>query len=185
MIQHGACLAVCHIRVVIRLGKVGQKQGFEAVMEEITQECPGIGIGKMAVAGLDSLLEMPGVRAILEHLFVMVEFQHQRAAAFQFIPDQSGGHAEIGGTACHAIAPLDGEPHRVNGFVGQGDRINEQIALDKRAPRFKLDNFNRSKQRGDPTCRERTGHHRNFQAPRQRPHPPDMIGVFVGYQDGG
>jgi hypothetical protein len=114
------------------------------------------------MAGLDSLFKVPGVRAIQEHLFVMIEFQNQGATLFHFFLNQSGDYAKIGGDPGRPFAPLDDEPHWVHCVVGHGEWINEQIAENERVPGLELDDIDLIEQRGYLPRSRITRHHRNF-----------------------
>ncbi len=89
-------------------------------------------VGKMAVASEDALLEAPGAtRAILEHLDVVIGFEHEDVGAAEAVEDEFGHMAKIGGKTDVAGDGADQVADGVLGIVRDGKRFDGDIGQFK------------------------------------------------------
>lgn len=70
------CRLQSDIRVVVDFGKMGEKNTLQSRMEDFLKKLCRFRVGKMTVTRLDALLEVPGVRTIQKHLFIMIGFDN-------------------------------------------------------------------------------------------------------------
>jgi len=152
----------------------------------LNRESRGV-IGKMSMPAEDSLFDAPGAsQVILEHLHVMVRFQHQDVGGPNSLNDKLGGVAQVGEKANIPAGRSEQETDRVVGIVGNTESINLDIAglecgaggkemevqLDAE---LKLNGFF-----GQPITKDR---HANFAG--QCCQTLDMIGMLVSDEDPG
>ena len=94
----------------------------------------GGGVGDVAVAAKDALLERPrAARTILQHLHVVVGFKHQDARGADAVEHQLGDVAEVGGKTDIAGRGAQNESDRVLRVVRDGKGFNADIADFKAA----------------------------------------------------
>src|SRR5437879_1987244 len=118
------------IGIIVVFGKMRQHQIARARVETF-----GIGekradalIREMAGAAHHALLDVPGIRADLEHLHIVIRFEHEAIAIAQVLLDQLGHVTEIGHQGELHAGSAEGEAERVDGVVGNAKRRDFDIA---------------------------------------------------------
>ena len=94
------------------------------------KELGGGVVGEMAYAGEDTLLDGPGVRAVAEHLEVVVGLEQEDVDGFEGGLDVGRDVAEVGGDR-HADGlgtGVEDEAAGVGGVVGDGEGRDVEIA---------------------------------------------------------
>src|SRR6266566_2998366 len=121
------------IGIIVVFGKMRQHQIARARVETF-----GIGekradalIREMAGAAHDALLDVPGIRADLEHLHIVIRFEHEAIAIAQVLLDQLGHVTKIGHQGELHAGSAEGEAERVDGVVGNAKRRDFDIANAK------------------------------------------------------
>ncbi len=134
----------------------------------------------------DPLLQRIRIVAVLEHLEIVVAFEHQRVAAGQARLDVGRGHAEVGQHAEAPRAVADDVLHRLARVVRNGYRLDLQrvdrepvVAVEAVDVRHALEALRDRGQRAE------RGPDRNAVPRRERRNTADMIGVLVRDEDRG
>ena len=65
----------------------------------------------------DPLFQVPGVRAIAQHFFVMIRFEDQHPALIKLGSDQTGSDTEIGSDPDPPLWSVDNKSDRITGIV--------------------------------------------------------------------
>ena len=88
----------------------------------------GGNVGQMAMAAQDALLEAPGpARAILQHLHIVVGFQHQDVGGTDAVEDEFGGVAEVGGKPDVRGGRAQQISHGILGIVRNGKCFDGEV----------------------------------------------------------
>src|SRR5580765_2880801 len=89
----------------------------------------------MAVPAEDALLQTPGsVWTVLQHLHVVVGFEHKIIGRADAVEDKLGHVSEVGGETKIPRVRMDDEADGVLRVVRNGERVHDQIAnLETRA----------------------------------------------------
>jgi hypothetical protein len=118
------------IGIVVIFRKVRQHQIARPRVESL-----GIGekradhfIRKMSRAAHDALLHMPGIRTNLEHLQIVIRFEHDSIAIAQMLLHQFGHVTEIGHERELHAGGAKREAERVDSIVGNTERSDFDIA---------------------------------------------------------
>src|SRR6266446_6946449 len=85
-------------------------------------------IRKMAGAAEDALLDDPGIRADLEHVEIVIGFQHQAIGVAQMHFDQRGHIPEVGDEGKLAAVGSESEGDGVGGIVRDSESVNVNVA---------------------------------------------------------
>jgi hypothetical protein len=124
------------IWVVVFLRDVGEDEMADTGIE-------GLGIGKefadgvirkMAGAGEDALFDDPGIRADLEHVEIVIGFENEAVGLAEMDSDVIGQIAEIGADCNLGAVGAEGESDRVGGVVGDGERMDVDVADGEALP---------------------------------------------------
>jgi len=126
------------IGIVVIFRKMRQHQIARARVESF-----GIGkkgadhfVGEMPGAAHDALLHMPGIRTHLEHLQIVIRFQHDSIAITQVLLHQLGHVTEIGDERQLHAGGTKGEAERVDGVMGDAEGSDFDIADTKSVAGF-------------------------------------------------
>jgi len=138
----------------------------------------------MSLAAHHALLYLPGVGSYLEHFQIMIGFKNQSVAAANPLLDQLRDVPQVGDEADLNAFRFQGKRHGVCRIVRNGKWRNFNITHHKL--------FARSKELTVPDfkfCRQRRprgrGHvERAFQFERHPGKAGDMVGMFMGDDDG-
>jgi hypothetical protein len=179
------------IGVVIVFRKMGQDEvagtGVEAF--GIGQKSADHFVREVAGAAHHTLLDVPGIRADLEHFEIVIGFEDHAVAIAQVLLHEFRHVAEIGNQSEFYAAGAKGEAERIDGVVWNTERRHFNIAHGKSVA--SLDEFNALK---PPRMffREKTQHFRirfradiDRRAPssEQRGEAANVVGMFVGDDD--
>lgn len=82
--------------VVVYLGQMRHYQGFQPFMGKFMQQRERFLVGDMSVTGFDTLLQLPRIWPIHQHLYIVIRLQVEKAATAQFFGNQAGNDAEVG-----------------------------------------------------------------------------------------
>jgi len=120
--------------------QMGEVEVAQAVGHDLRGGLGGGDVGEVAVAAEDALLETPRTaRTILQHLHVMIGFEHEDIGGADAVEYEPGGVAKVGGEAEGAGGSSDQVPNRVLGVVRDGKGFDADIAdLKARAGGEKL-----------------------------------------------
>src|SRR5713226_2402576 len=117
------------IGIVIFLRDVGEdeiaRDGVEAV--GIAKIFAYGVIRKMACAAEDPLLDDPGIRADLEHVEIVIGFEHQAVGATKMDLDELGHVAEVGDDGHLCAVRTESEADGVGGVVRNGESVDVDI----------------------------------------------------------
>ena len=113
---------------VIGLREVAENNPRGAAVVVLLEKLGGGVVGEMANAGEHALLDRPGIRAVAEHLEVVVGFQQQNVDALEGSLDV-GRHVAQVGSQRHADAlGLEDEAAGIGGIVGNGEGRDVDVA---------------------------------------------------------
>src|ERR1035437_9503500 len=70
-------------------------------------------IGDMSVTGLDTLLQLPRIGAIHQHLYIVIRLQVEKAATAQFFSYQARDDPQIGNGSRAPFTGFDNEADRI------------------------------------------------------------------------
>ena len=94
----------------------------------------GSGVGDVAVASEDALLQRPrAARTILQHLHVVIGFEHEDVRGADAVEHELGGVAEVGGKPDVPGRGAQNKSDRILRVVRNGKRFNADIADFKTA----------------------------------------------------
>jgi hypothetical protein len=115
---------------VVLLGNVREDEVTRASIEDfrIGEEFANNCIGKMPSAAHDALLDVPGVRADLEHLEIVIRFQDEEVGFAQMMLHELGHVPEVGDDGDFFSIGAEGVANRVGGIVRDGERRDFDIA---------------------------------------------------------
>lgn len=171
-------------RIVVNFRKMGQEQPFQSGVQNFRQQCCCIDIGEVPMPGFDALFQVPRIRTIQEHFFVVVRFQYQHPAVLQFFGNQPSCRPEIGGYTHFTFPALNRETDRVTGIVSYGERVDEQVSKGKRITRLEFGNrYFLQNGTGIPIGRI-ADEYRNPVFATENPDPSDMIRMFMADKQG-
>ena len=105
-------------RAVILFAQMGKKQGFKPRPDNLVEQLNGFDIGQVTVFAANPLLQRPGIRAVPEHLLIVIRFDNQHPAAFQLLGHQPRRQTEIGDKTDPTFVRIDDKSDRVNRIVG-------------------------------------------------------------------
>ena len=71
---------------------MGQDNMTETVMFDFSQQVPGILVGEVSAAALDTLFQRPWVWAFDQHGGIVIGFQHQERARLEMLFHHTGGN---------------------------------------------------------------------------------------------
>ncbi len=118
------------VGIIVGLGDVGEDQKTRVSVESlaVSQVFANDVIGKMAGAAHNALLDVPGIRADLEHFEVVIGFKDEAIGVAKVKLDELSEIAEVGDNgdfcATRAKCVADG----IGGIVRDGERRNFDIA---------------------------------------------------------
>ncbi len=124
-----------------------------------------------------------GIRPHLQHLEIVVRFEHQQIRAAQVKLDRVGHVTEIGHHANLHATRAKAEPHRIDRVVRNREAVDVDIADGERRPGLKAIQLGRELAPRNRRRRQPGDVDGNVQMPRQRNQTADMIGMLVRYQD--
>jgi hypothetical protein len=104
-----------------------QKNRFEPFPKKALKKFGAGPVREMTVVAPDPLFEMPGVRAVLKHAFVVIRLEDQHPASFEVLVHQPGGDSEVGGDPDPALLGFDNEADRGCGIMRYGEDFHLQI----------------------------------------------------------
>ncbi len=173
------------LRLVVDLAQMGKEHDLQRIMVDALQQFEGFRIGKVAVATADALFQGQRVGAVEEKIGVMVGFQNQTMTPLKPRPHQLGGNPEVRADPEPVPIVLEDEPGRVLGIVGNGKRLDPQVADHERITGLEqLDVGQLSNLRGQPVERSLAEIDGEVKAPAQGPQSAHMIGVLMTDDDG-
>ncbi len=172
----------CELGAVVGFAQVAEEDRFEPRPEETAEQRSSRFIGQVTVVAADALLEGPRIRAVAQHLLVVIGLQYQDAAPLQPFGDQAGGYSQVGG---YTDLPLFAGQDEADGsqcVVSHTEGLNRQV-VDLKV--FAVGELAHAV--GAPDVAENTGQpcmqkNRQPELPDQRSEPTDVIGVLVGDQ---
>jgi len=85
-------------------------------------------IGKMSGAAHDALLDVPGIRADLEHFEIVIGFEDEEIGVAEMYFDELGKIAEIGDDGNFGVATAAGVADGISGVMGNRERRDFNIA---------------------------------------------------------
>lgn len=179
------------LRMVVVLAQMPQNQCLYAAVQIGFQVIAGVRVREMPVAAHHALLDAPGIRTDLQHFQIVIGFEQQHLHAAQMDFDRFRHVAEIGGHADFDAFGMEAEADRIDGIVGNGEALDDDVAdgpagaclkrLDRRRRAIRLPvDQGRSELRNED--RERFFLLRA--APQQARQTGDMVAVFMGDEDG-
>lgn len=116
------------LRFVAFAAEVGEVEVAQFGGHDLGSGFGGGDIGEMAVTTEDALLEAPGAaRAVLQHLHVVIGFEHEDVGRTDAIEDKLGDMAEVGGEAEIAGGSTDEVADGVLGIVRDGKGFDGDI----------------------------------------------------------
>lgn len=166
--------------------QVGEDNVLHAIPPYLLQKRRGFAVGCVAGAGAHPLFQGPGVLALHQHDLVMVGLHHQCVAPDGVLFDQAGVNARIGHIAqVTVLQGTDAKTHRIGGIVGNTENLHTRVTKGK----------GRAVVQGDKLVkiahgvygaltRELGGVHRNAETAGKDPRAADVVGMFVGKQNG-
>jgi len=127
-------------RLVTFAAQMGEIEVAQAVGHDLRGGLGGGDVGEVAVAAEDALLETPRTaRTILQHLHVMIGFEHEDIGGADAVEDEPGGVAKVGGEAEVAGGGANQITNGILRVVRNGKRFDADIAdLKSRAGGEKL-----------------------------------------------
>jgi hypothetical protein len=142
----------------------------------------GCVVGEMPVPALDSLFDTPRAAPIvLQQLMVVVGFQDQDMSRTDSLDHQFGGMPKICKEPNVAAGGAEQESNRIIGIVGNGERVDEDIADFEGGAGREDAGIQRSLHLAfDGFPGETIAVHGSVQFPAQRGQTLDMIGMFMG-----
>jgi len=115
---------------VVLLGDVGEDEVAGLGVEDvgIGEEIADDGIGEVAGAAHDALLDVPGVGADLEHVEIVIGFENQKIGVAKMLLDQLGHVAKVGDDGDLHAGGAEREADGIGGVVGDGEGRDFDIA---------------------------------------------------------
>ena len=111
--------------------EVGQIKLPQAGGHDVGHRIGGGDVGDVAVPAQDALFERPrAARAVLQHLHIVIGFQHQHVRGADALQHQLGDVAQIGGKAHLARRSMQHKADRVLG-VERDPRSNAKAEFEK------------------------------------------------------
>ena len=177
------CLTGQH-RSVVCVTQMRRHQMLQPPIIQIRQQCRCLSITEMAQGSAHTRLERGGIRAALQHVAVMIAFEHECIAAIQQAPDMRGDAPGIREHPEAVSAIGKNKLDRFTRVMRYRHRRDAQVTQDKIRVRIKSSG-------ADQTCSV-TGRQGACRAPHGKPvacgesrHAAYMVRVLMGDQHGG
>ncbi len=128
--QSFGCGKVDEVGIVVGFGDVGEDEKACSSVESlaVSQVFADDVVGKVAGAAHDALLDVPGIRADLEHFEVVIGFENEAIGVAKMKFDELSKIAEVGDDGDFCSARTECVTDRVGGIVRDGERRNFDIA---------------------------------------------------------
>ena len=178
--------AMRQFRTVALAAEVSQVEMAKVGRHDFLGGVGGVLVGQMTMPPGDALLEAPGTAGVLQHLEIMIGFQHEHVGLANALEHEFGGMAEVGHKPNIARRGAEQETDRIRGIVRNAESIDDDVTEFKAAagaedaaiePRLKLE--------FDGLFGEPIAIDRNVELGTQADQTVDVIRVFVGDQDAG
>jgi hypothetical protein len=105
---------------------------------EVLDGFPTLVIGQMARVRVDPLFERPRVRAVAEHVLVVVGLEQQDFAALEPLLEQRRELPCVGTHCCAVAAVIEDEGHGLGGVVRGLYRCDVELSNPEALSRFEL-----------------------------------------------
>lgn len=112
--------------------EVAQENIFEPAMVMGGEEIGGIGVAQMTRPRDDAFFQVIGIRALLQHLHIVVRFENQAMSLLQVTGHAVGNTAQVGGKHKTTPARLDAVADIIGPVVRHFKSGNGKIAYRKR-----------------------------------------------------
>lgn len=167
--------------------QVGQVKMTEVGGHHLRGGFGGGFVGEMAVAAKDALLERPGTAGrILQHLHVMIGFQHQNVCGPRAFNDQFGYMSQVGNEPDIAAGGVNQKTDGVLGIVRNGKGVHLQVGDFEARAGFKQVAVEFGLQlKFKPLLGGAIAINRNVQFLRDAGEAINMVTVLVGDENGG
>lgn len=121
--------ALRQVGFVAFAAEVREEQMAEAAAHDVGGAVGGGLIRQMAVPAKNPLLQAPGpAGTVLQHLHIVIGFQHEHIRLTDALGDDARDVAEVGGKADVARSGAQEEAHRVLRIVRQRERLDREVA---------------------------------------------------------
>ena len=173
-----------HAGVVVFLGEMAEAGPLQAIGGG-PDEFGCFAIGKMSPGSADPLFQMLRIRAVLQHLFIVIAFDDHRIERLQDLPQACKRVAEIRQNPQSVLAIFDHVGHPIGSIVRGGYGVNGDLFELERVSRVEVADIrqasefapamNRAKRRFGNVDRE-------AEFALVNPHALGMVAVIVGNQ---
>jgi hypothetical protein len=136
LVKHPIRLSERLCRAIILLRKMGQGHLSEFSGDPYLEQSGRLGIGEMAMVGLDSLLEAPGIAPVQEHLEVMIEFEDGDGHLGELLLDQRSRPSQVRDHPGPAPLAADSIGDWITRIVGNGESLDIQGTQGELLPRL-------------------------------------------------
>lgn len=182
-LEHGL---VRQFRTVAIGTEVAQVDVFDARGGQLCGGFSGGIVGEVTVAGEDALFDRPGASGVLlQHLQIVVGFEHQGARAAYPFHDQLRGVAEVSQESDAALLVVKNESDWVVSVVRHSEGVHRQVAKRHRFARLEKSPALVRRQVGPEGRRGlAVAIYRDLVALGQHRQTADVVAMFVGDEDG-
>lgn len=176
----------CNLRVITLAAEMGEKEMTEIGRHDIRRAVRRRLVGEMPVPAQDALLQTPrAMRAILQHLHVVIRFQHEHVGLADAFRDHPRDVAQISGETKRPRRRSQQIAHRILRIVRNGKGLHSDIANFKTRAVPEQPEFRRG---ASDTLHFLLGRavaiDRDAQFISERGQARDVVAVFVRDQDG-
>ena len=124
-----------NIGMIVYFTQVCQDEVFQAGMHNLGDDSHSLTIGEMPLIAEDTLLQVPVIRAVAQHLLIVIAFQYNGGAALEMLDQQHGLKSQVCGNSqlpVRGVILFESEVYAVYGIMGRLQWVNDYISQLKR-----------------------------------------------------